>query len=258
MRRGDNEPDPTSVHGQVTRRTPPVKLKDPAMLIDLGVTNLEAPVGFFTQRRIIAPVLKGQPALVRGLDGSLTMVSAEAAAKLKPTEVKDLRSGPALLIDGKTVSPSPAPTGRHSALGWGKNHLFFVSTLDVATTAAHMRDLGAHTAMLLTETPLTGPRLAWLAADKATGLKELNPDGTSDGDTSARGRSTHLYFERLAEPERVARLELEDVELSKEEARRQLRLQLEIKTLRQELRQIENAKYRAFQEKMKARREGKK
>jgi uncharacterized protein YydD (DUF2326 family) len=112
--------------------------------------------------------------------------------------------------------------------------------------------------MLLTETPLRAPRLVWLEANKARGLEERDPTGATSETRTSRERSTQLYFGRVAETGRVARLELEDVTLSKEEAKRQQRLQQQIKTLREELRQIENAKYRAFQEKIKARREGKK
>jgi hypothetical protein len=84
---------------------------------------------------------------------------------------------------------------------------------------------------------------------------EVNPiDGATGELARDRGLSTHLYFEGMGSEPRVTRLKMEDVELSPEEAKRQRRLVAQIKAMRQELRAVENAKYKKFIEKLKERR----
>lgn len=255
MRRGDKEPDPTQGLGQGGAAAE-LTLKDPALLIDLGVTDLQTPVGFFTEGRIMAPVVQGQPAMTLE-KGSLRFVSPQQARSATPRSVEHLRGGIALIIDGQARSlASLKATGTHHALGIAENGaLYYGAMNDPEALQQALIQQGVTTAFLLPASPASkGSRVRFLKVAKDGALTEVDPfTGTATAVSAERRASTHLYLERKPGSPTVRYMRLEEVELSKEEARRQARLQDQIRALRQELRQVENAKYRAFQERLKER-----
>ena len=255
MRRGDAEPDPTRELGQ-DARAGEIVLKDPAMLIDLGVIEPGTPSGFFAEGRVVAPLVATQPVMALDAQGLLRFVSPDEADDLAPGAVDHLRGGAPIILDGQPATPARAPSGRVHALGVdAAGRLFVTSARNLDAARASLLHLGVTSAILLPGSPNNAPRFSFLEVEGQS-LVEIDPlTGQRTPASTTRGASTHLYLERRPDPARVARLLLEDVTLSEDEAKRQKRLQTQILALREEMRLVENAKYRAFQDKLKERRE---
>lgn len=255
MRRGDQEPDPTSSLGKDSA-APQITLRSPALLLDLGVVDLKRPSGFFTDGRIVGPIVEGQPALIIDNEGELRVLEPAEAAKQTPRSVRHLRAGQALILAGQaTALPQDAGVGPHHGIGVSADgRLLYAVMSRLEALQGALLQQGAQTAMLMARSPRQAEsRLRFLKVDGEV-LQEVDPlTGASVAFDRTRDETTHLYLERLPEGPRVALMKLKEVELTREEARRQRKLQTQIQAVRQELRAIENAKYRAFQERKKAR-----
>jgi hypothetical protein len=233
--------------------SPKIELANPAALLDLGVGLGGLVEGGVTR----APLDPSQPALAVDQGGALRWLSPAQAAAFKPEEARLVRGAQPLLVAGE-----PAPAKPHADAQWlhavgvdGKGRLLYAALQgrDPALLATRLKAAGAKEAMLLPPSPGRddASRLRYLRVQDGR-LEELDPlTGQAQPFDETRRSSTHLYLERQAAP-RAARLLLQDVELPEEEAQRQKRLQAQIQSLREELRRIENAKYKAFIEKKNA------
>lgn len=252
-RLGDKEFDPTRRDNTLNApaETLALTLKAPSAWLDLGLASDKAPGALYSGGRIVSPPQQSQPALVVHPDGTWGLVEAAAAQKLNPRQVSLLRAGPALIRDGAPTSDTaPQPGQRQHALGADAQGRLYYLTLQEGGAQAlrqHLLSLKVTQAILLPAGPQT--RL-WLVLDDSATPQQLNPaDGKQVALDIRRDDSTHVWFERQSGAPRVQQLKLEDVALDPDEARRQRRLQAQIQALRQELRRIENAKYKAWIEK---------
>ncbi len=255
LQRGAREPNP--------QRAPvePARLTAPALLLDLGLTTPEDPAGLLQGDLTAAPRVPGQGALVLRADGRLALLGPAQVDALPQGEARALRGGHALLVDGQLQTPPPrAGSGvRHVVATDAQGRLLLLSADDTPERlASTLQGLGAKHALLLasslhkTPSPLT----ALHVRDGQLAEVDLY-EGRDRPLTPSRAESTLLYLERAQEPPRVRRLDLPEVQLSEEESRRQKKLLAQITAMREELRNVENAKYREWVEKLKAKREGK-
>lgn len=256
--RGANEPDPTQGLGKSKVRRTSLTLQGPTALLDLGISSLENPVGFLSEGRIFAPPIPGQPAVIVEADSKVRFLTPEEASAVSPSKTPMLRGGKPLLLQGE-IQPTKtrsAPTRLH-ALGLDEDgNLLYLTqkSNDPNTLARTLQEARATTAMLLPPSPLgeDQSRLRFLRFEDQN-LHEVDPlSGASTPLNDQRKASTHLYFEHLPEGPRAVHMHMEDVELTPAEARKQRRLHEQIKAMRQELRRIENAKYKAWIEKKNA------
>jgi hypothetical protein len=226
------------------------------MLLDLGVTSLDQPQGFVSNGKIFAPLVDGQPALARNTAGELSLVDSAASKRMSVTEFADIRGGAPLVVDGVACG-SEQTEPKVSALGTDEfGRVFFIEMAGVSPKEVGRRltTLRVRSAMRLSRTPRNGARARFLEVTEGSGV-EIDPlSGATSTLTKDRSLSTHLYFESVPAPARVTRLKMDDVELSPDEAQRQRRLVAQVNAMREELRAVENAKFKVFIEKVKARR----
>ncbi|MEL6179497.1 MAG: hypothetical protein AAFS10_11110, partial [Myxococcota bacterium] len=246
LRRGDKEPNPTKGLGQ-KERGGALNLNAPIAVVDLGLSQLEGSSGFVSNGTIIAPVPSGNPALVRTQEGTLKVLEPEDVQALQPGSYTDIRGGRPLLLQGKVASNSRGSERLIQALGVDtKQRLYYILMRATPRGVAEiLRSIGVKTALELADSPRdTNSRFRFMRLD-GDSLNEVSLDnGQSGPGASDRASTTHLYLERVAGSPRMSLLKLPDVELSEEEERRQRRLRYLIRAMRQELRQIENTKYK--------------
>jgi len=208
----------------------------------------------------------GQAALVRTEDGRLDLLPPATVAKLDLSTVTDARGGQALIVDGERRPwEGPAPKGWTHVMGLdAARRLFVVSGQRSPDQLAELlHGLGARQAMALSSSlGATEHPLHFLRVDKGddgvAALREVTPaTGKASPLAESRATTTHLYFERVAAGPRVTRLDLPTVELDAEEAKRQKRLLSQVNAMREELRSVENEKYKVWVEKLKEKREAK-
>lgn len=255
FRRGTREPDPTQSLGSGVTPLPPLKLSSPTMVLDLGVTSLQAPDGFISGGKIFTPLLADHPALVRDTDGELELVDAEAVSSLS-TDATDIRGGSPLVVGG-VARGAQGSESEVSAVGVDAlGHLYLIEMNGVSPREVARRLVGLKvvTALRLSASPRRGRRLSFLEVRDGAGVEVDPVGGAVTPLANDRGLSTQLFFEGTTSPPRVTRLRMQDITLSGDEAKRQRRLVSQIKAMRQELRAVENAKYKKFIEKLKARR----
>jgi hypothetical protein len=233
FRRGDDEPDPTGT----LRPADPVRLKHGVAALDLGLTTN---AGLVVDGRIHAPAVAGQPAIVPDKDG-LRILPA-----LPAVNPRTFRGGWPLVKDG---APNLFPIAGPQGMRWGAiarvgDTFLYIQGTDPARMANALIELDVKTAVV---TQLIGRKspLVFLR-----GGEEVTPvDGEQSVFDATRAKTTHLYFEVIPAGPRTSPLGLEPVELSAEEQLRQKRLQGQINAMRQELRNVQNARYRAWKNK---------
>ncbi|MBH25465.1 MAG: hypothetical protein CMH57_13660 [Myxococcales bacterium] len=246
LRRGDREPNPTKGLGQKDRDGS-LSLEDPVALFDLGLSSLENSTGLIADGRIVAPVPSGLPALVRMKDGRLSLLEPDAVKELKPGSYTDMRGGRALLLKGEKTATRESGERLIQAVGVdGAQRLYYIQMrASESGVAKILSGLGVLTAMELPGSPRDADsRVRFMRLEDGKVREVSLKDGQSGPGAGDRAATTHLYLERVASGSRVSLLKMPDVELSEEESRRQKRLRYLIRAMRQELRQIENNKYK--------------
>lgn len=233
FRRGDDEPDPTGT----LRPAPPVKLSRGVAVLDLGVTHS---AGLTVEGRIHSPAAPGQAVIVPAGKG------LRIEGTLPSPSPRTFRTGWPLVQRG-VANPFPiaAPQGtRWGALGRTADTIYYVEGTDPTRMAKALVAMKVDTAAVTSTLSRPAP-LAFLKKGE-----EVTPlEGNQTAFDATRAATTHLYFEVVADGPRTSRLQLAPVKLSKEEALRQRRLQGQIKAMRQELRTLQNEKYREWKSK---------
>ncbi len=230
--------------------TDELSLTHPEAFVDLGDPDPER-----SMAHRVGGVLRGEPAAIWS-----TMVLDEAGPRILPPgqgagPVRDFVQGVPLVVGGE-VSPKALvkakPGVRHHALGVAADRaalLYLTTTQGAEAMARTLLGLGVDQAMLLPDSPAARVALV-------TGASAVDPL-TQSRLPIDRVHQTRLYLERRPDRPRIQRLVMPDVELSREELRRQRRIQARIMEKREELRQISNEKYHEYIERVRARRAAK-
>jgi len=250
------------------RRTEASSIKRPVAYVDLGVVDAAAPVGLNAGGRLFWPPRLDLPALT--IEPSKAGPGRLALAKVVTPALSTMahRQVVPSILGGQRVTAPGSITG-HGAIGARRSHVLGFSadgkvlyylTRRVAQAAELQRpleDLGVADAVALDPTDDDASRLHMLGRDVAgEGVTATDPLTERSRPLRTLGApSTRLVLSALQAPPRTGRMRLPDVELSPAEARRQRRMRESVAMMRQGLRDIANAKYRAYIEKVKLRRE---
>jgi hypothetical protein len=230
LRRGDDEPDPTGT----MEPDLPIKMLSDAVVVDVGLGGVD---GFVFEGRILAPIPKGRAGLLVQ-NGALSLVGNAATVP-----GGTVRGGRLLVQEGRIVKPEPSG-GPVRAMAIVGQTYFFAEGADEEQVAEALVGVGAVQAIQLGRAVRRAPM-----AFVRDGLEVAPVTGDASAFDPSRRSTSHLYIEVQADAPRTRRLALEDVELSEEESRRQRRLQGQIKAARQELREIQNLRYKAWKAK---------
>ena len=233
FRRGDDEPDPIGTQ----RPADPVRLKYGVAALDLGITRN---AGLVVDGRIHAPPVPGQPALVPS-EGQL-----EILPTLPESKPRTFRGGWPLVKDGRpNLFPIAGPQGmRWGALALSEGRLIYIQGTNPSAMANTLISMNVRTAVVTQLIARSSPLVFLHGGEEVVPLT-----GEQSVFDATRAKTTHLYFEVTPDGPRTARLGLEAVELSDEELLRQRRLQGQIKAMRQELRNVQNQRYREWKTK---------
>ena len=228
LRRGDGEPDPTGT----LARADPIELALDAVIIDLG---LAVETGFVDAGRIVAPMKEGDWALHLDRDTLKLGRAQEITGTIRG--VRPLVEAGQPAYGEQSSGPTCGLAMVDGALLWAEGP----SPQHVSSALIHM---GATTAVSLPHKP---GALAFVDDNQ-----EVNPaTGARAPMTASRSHTTQLYFTFHEAGPRTSRLQWKDVALTPEESKRQRRLRVQIKEARQELRNLQNEKYKLWKGKQK-------
>ena len=239
---------------------PELTLALPEALLDLGPVDPLRPSGLQSAGRVLFRPVDSQSTLTVDDGGQLAVAPPVARGAAGHPEHGGYRQGCPLLVSGALSGKARAlllatAGARHHALGLDKRgRAFYLSSPgDANTLAKILSGLGVQDALLLPDGP--GARVRLLRPTEG-GLSATDPlTERATVISSGDGDSTRIYLQRRPPAPRVGRLRMPDVALSREELRRQRRVQARIVEKREALREISNARFREYIERVKARRE---
>lgn len=234
-------------------------LELPEAFLDLGAMDPLRPLGLQADDRVLQPPSPVQSTFAVSEQGALAVLAPTKRSGGSLPTTGGYRQGCPLLVDGELSGKARAlllatAGARHHAVGVDEGgQVFYLSSRgDAAALAAALTHVQVKDALLLPDGPAS--RLRLLAPSEG-GLQARDP--LSEGSTllsGGDGATTRVYLQRQRPPARVARLLMPDVELSPEQLSRQRRVQARIVEKREALREVSNAKFREYIEKVRARR----